>query len=490
MRIFRIVILLAFVFLTGCHKKTPQFRQLSDQVPEIFPDYTDVTIPYNIAPLDFRVSRNAAKLVVEIKGKDGVTGFHFKDSIARFPEKAWAQILKANTGDDIQVTISIEEKDTITIYRSFPIHVSADRIDDYLVYRRIMPGFQNWNQMGIYQRSLSTFREKTVIDSRILPGTCMNCHTFAHNDPGSMVFHLRESYGGTILYRNNKLEKLNTKAGKMFGNAAFPSWHPSEKYIAFSVNRVNQVFHAAGPYRASAIDMKSDIFVYDIDGNRMLTSEALSAVSKFETFPCFSPDGNRLYYCSADSVKLPQKFNMIRYSLCSVSFDPASGKIGDVADTLISSNSTGRSISLPRVSPDGRYLMFVMAGYGCFPSYNPEADLWILNLESGLYKQLDRLNSNNVESWHSWSSNGRWVVFSSRRLNGLHSNPFIAFIDPEGNPAKPFILPQKEPGFYDDFLFSFNVPEFITSGIKIKPYAIENIAKKTPAVQVIDGGGH
>ncbi len=318
----------------------------------------------------------------------------------------------------------------------------------------------------------------------------MNCHTFAMNDPENMIFHLREAYGGTILYQNNKLEKLNTKAGKMFGNAAFPAWHPSKRYIAFSVNKVNQIFHAAGIYRAAAVDMKSDIFIYDIQKNEMLTSPALSAVDNFESFPCFSPDGTKLFYCSADSVKLPQKFDKIRYSLCSVSFDPLTRLIAEKPDTLISSFATGKSISEPRVSPDGKFLMFVMADYGCFPSYNPEADLYLLDLETGVYKPLELLNSNNVESWHSWSSNGRWVVFSSRRENGLHSNPYIAFIDQNGNTGKPFLLPQKNPGFYDDFLFSYNVPEFVKSKVTVHPYEIEKIAKSTPAIQVQSGTGH
>jgi Tol biopolymer transport system component len=305
-----------------------------------------------------------------------------------------------------------------------------------------------------------------------------------------MVFHLREFYPGTILFQGNKIEKLNTKAGKMFGNAAFPYWHPSKKYIAFSVNRVNQIFHAIGTFRAAAIDMKSDIFVYDIENNKMLSSPVLSAAGKFETFPCFSPDGLKLYYCSADSVKMPQKFDKTRYSLCSVSFNPLTGEFGEKADTLISGPAINKSISIPRVSPDGRFLIFCMADYGAFPSYNPEANLYLLDLNSRKYKPLEILNSNSVESWHSWSSTGRWIVFSSRRGNGLYSDVYIAFMDENGNAGKPFLLPQKDPNFYDTFLFSYNVPELVKSKVLIDPYQVEKIARKTPAVQVMSESGH
>jgi hypothetical protein len=475
-----------------CSSCNEDYRQIItiDNYPSIYPDYREVTIPYNIAPLNFRVNEEGEKLIVKINGRDQKTVLSFSGNDVRFREKEWTRMLKSSAGNDLEISVSIGHNDTLKVYKPFTIHVSDEKIDDYLVYRLIMPGFQNWNQMGIYQRSLGSFREETIIDSRILPGTCMNCHAFAMNDPENMIFHLRESYSGTILYRNNKIEKLNTKAGKMFANAAFPAWHPSKRYIAFSVNRVNQIFHAAGPYRAAAVDMKSDIFIYDIEKNEMLTSPALSAVDNFESFPCFSSDGMKLFYCSADSVKLPQKFNKVRYSLCSVSFDPLTGVISEKPDTLISSAATGKSISQPRISPDGRFLMFVMADYGCFPSYNPEADLWMMDIETGKYEPLDILNSNNVESWHSWSSNGRWVVFSSRRENGLYSNSYIAFIDQNGNTGKPFLLPQKNPDFYNDFLFSYNVPEFVISKVSISPYVIERTARKTPAVQVQDSGGH
>jgi Tol biopolymer transport system component len=276
----------------------------------------------------------------------------------------------------------------------------------------------------------------------------------------------------------------------MFGAAAFPYWHPSKKYIAFSVNLVNQVFHATGPYRAAAIDMKSDVFVYDIDKNEMLTSPVLSAEENFETFPCFSSDGLKLYFCSARAVKMPEKFDKTRYSLCSVSFDPETGKFGKKADTLISGPALNKSISIPRVSPDNRFLMFNMADYGAFPSYNPEADLYMLDLQSGKFEPLESLNSSNVESYHSWSSNGRWVVFSSRRGDGLYSNPYIAFIDQDGKSAKPFLLPQKDPSFYETFLFSYNVPELVKTKVLINPYRIEKIVKKTPAIQVINESGH
>jgi hypothetical protein len=490
MKINRIIILCIVMVAAACTNGNKPVLEETGTMPMISPDYTGVTIPYNIAPLNFSVNETCDRLIVTISGKAKETKMSFRGTKAFFPMKLWKRIMEENRNDTLSVTLTLLSGKQLKKYKPFSIFVSGIPVDGYLVYRKIMPGFQNWNQMGIYQRSLGSFSVETIIDSRVLPGTCMNCHSFASNDPSNMVFHLRESLPGTILLQNGKVRKLNTKTEKMFGAAAFPYWHPSKKFIAFSVNRVNQVFHAAGNFRAAAVDMRSDVFVYDIENNTMLTSPALSAAGKFESFPCFSPDGLKLYYCSADSIQLPQKFSSIRYSLCSVSFDPATGRLGETADTLISCHVTNRSVSIPRISPDGRFLMFCMADYGCFPSYNPEADLYMLDLKTGKYEPLTALNSDNVDSYHSWSSEGRWVVFTSRRGDGLYAKPYIAFIDENGKGYKPFLLPQKDPAFYDSYLFSYNVPELIKSRVQLDPYEVEKLVRKTPGVQVDSGSSH
>ncbi len=489
MKIIRLYILFIVVLAISCKNGGIRISEEVDRTPEIFPDYKNITIPCNIAPLNFVVKEDGDRVLVSVKGKMNID-LKFRGVRVIFPEKEWTNILKDNSGDSIEISISIDKEGTRRNYRPYKIFIAKEPIDGYLVYRLIMPGFQTWNQMGIYQRSLSSFKVETILDSNVLPGTCMNCHSFAMNDPSNMVLHLRESYGGTILYRNNQLEKLSTKTEQMFANAAFPYWHPSKKYIAFSVNKVNQIFHATGPSRASAIDLKSDIFVYDIDRNEMLTSPVLSAEENYETFPCFSPDGLTLYYCSARVVKLPEKFNKIKYSLCSVSFDPLTGKFGDRADTLLSGPAINKSISIPRVSPDNKFLMFDLADYGCFPAYNPESDLYLMNLETREYGPLEALNSNNVESYHSWSSNGRWVVLSSRRGDGLYMKAYIGYVDENGVSRKPFLLPQKDPAFHDTFLFSFNVPELVKTRVLLTPYQIEKVAKKTFTVKVTSESGH
>ena len=73
-------------------------------------------------------------------------------------------------------------------------------------------------------------------------------------------------------------------------------------------------------------------------------------------------------------------------------------------------------------------------------------------------------NSDDTESFHNWSANSRWLVFSSRRDDGLYTRPYFCHVDTDGRVSKAFMLPQRHPRqFYRDRFFSFNVPEFIIS---------------------------
>ncbi|MBM3837502.1 MAG: hypothetical protein FJ398_05995 [Verrucomicrobia bacterium] len=91
-----------------------------------------------------------------------------------------------------------------------------------------------------------------------------------------------------------------------------------------------------------------------------------------------------------------------------------------------------------------------------------------MGLASRKYRRLD-INSDQADSWHSWSSNSRWIVFSSKRRDGLFARPYFSYVDERGTFHKPFLLPQKDPAFYDSFIKTFNLPEFIRAPIRVTP---------------------
>ena len=457
------VIVTGLITLASCSGPGKNFT-VTDELPDIFPDYCGVTVPVNIAPLNFRLVDQTNKIHVVIEGNGSSCEVNGKGKIS-IPLRKWQQLLKNNSGDSVTITIYARQEKIWKKFRPFDIHVKNEPVDPWLVYRLIAPGYESWSEMGLYQRDLTSFNTETIIDNRLLPGACMNCHSFRANSPDDMVFHLRGNVGATMLVNDGTITKLNTKTPETISNCVYPYWHPSGKYIAFSVNSISQVFHSSKEKRIEVIDSKSDLVVYDINANKLLTCSLISSSGSFETFPSFSPDGNSLIFCSAGKGTLPDDYNKQKYSLCRISFNPSGGSFGDNIDTLVSSAVTGKSVSFPRVSPDGKYLVFTLSDYGNFSIWHREADLYQLDLATGAFHSISSINSNETESYHSWSSNSRWLVFSSRRTDGLYTRPFIAYSDSDGNFAKPFMVPQRDPDYYDESLRSFNVPEFVTGKV-------------------------
>ena len=131
----------------------------------------------------------------------------------------------------------------------------------------------------------------------------------------------------------------------------------------------------------------------------------------------------------------------------------------------------GKSVSFPRPSYDGRYLMYTQTDYGYFTIWHPEADLWLLDLQTGVSRPMTEVNSDRAESWHNWSVNSGWFLFTSRRENGLYTQIYLASIDTTGKATKPFLLPQRDPKqYYQNMLYSFNIPDFTSKPVDYDSY--------------------
>ena len=453
-----------------------------DENPPIYPDYVGVTVPVNIAPLNFKLAGDLPHQKVAATFSAGEKTFSTisRKGVVQIPLKVWKQLTANASGGPIKVSVSVREDRGWKGFKSFEIFVSEDRIDPYLAYRLIEPAQEIWNNMGIYQRDVESFKETAIIENKMTDGNCMNCHSFLARDPGKMLFHMRAVNPGTMLIKEGQLEKLNTKTPKTISALVYPYWHPSGKYIAFSVNDTKQAFHTTDTNRVEVFDFKSDVVVYDVDNHKVLISPTLTLSSSFETFPSFSPDGRTLFFCAADSLEMPSRFSDLKYSLCSVPFNEADGSVGEKVDTLYK----GKSVSFPRVSPDGRFLMMTLSEYGNFSIWHQDADLFMVDLKDGSVKPLERANSHRTESYHSWSGNSRWVVFSSRRDDGLYTRLYFTHIDEEGNPSKPFVLPQKDPDFYGDFMKSYNIPEIINGPVSFPAREIARKAKNDKGIDV------
>ena len=464
--------LLSLLLFSACTETINNAKQETIQ-PAIYPDYLGVTIPSNIAPLNFCMAdENVLRIDAVITDNHGHDLHSQGEESVDFDLNDWHTLLSQNLGDSLNITVSAKYDDGWHTYRSFSIFVSPDSIDYGICYRLIEPGYEVWSKMGIYERDLSSFDERPLIENTQFEG-CVNCHSFNRGNSADMSLHIRGSHGATLLRQGDRpLTAYNTKTDHTLGFCVYPYWHPSGHYIAYSTNATSQLFHSADPNRVEVFDTASDLQVYDVEKNELLLSPLLKQDSIYETYPVFSADGRSLYFCAASALpKGSLKLDSLHYNLCRIDFDPATGNFGNRIDTIIDAAAQHKSISFPRPSYDGRYLCYTLSNYGQFSIWHHEADLWLLDLQTGESRPMDGANSPETESFHNWSTNSRWLVLSSRRDDGLFTRPYFCHVDEKGQVNKAFMLPQRNPHrFYRERFLSFNVPDFIIAPTHLDAY--------------------
>ena len=448
----------------------------ANQLPKIYPDYIGVTVPATIAPLNFNVEDIDAESVNVVVEGSKIGELQSEGDYANFDIDEWHHLLAQNRGGDLKVTVYVEKKGNWTQYKDFDIHVSPYALDDWgLTYRRIAPGYEVYGKLGIYQRNLSNFKETVILENTAAPGACLNCHTANRTNPDQFTFHVRGDHGATLVSQNGKREWLKAKNDSLKGSMVYPYWHPSGKYCAYSTNTTHQSFHAVKDERIEVFDQASDVFVYQPSTHELILDSLLMTKDHYETYPVFSPDGKTLYFCSSTAEPIPSGYKDIKYNICKIGFDAATGKFGNQVDTIFNARELGKSATHPRPSYDGRYIMFTMSDYGCFPIWHKEADNWLLDLKTGKARPMTAANSRNTDSWHNWSKDSHWFVFTSRRGDGLYTRLYLACIDDKGNVSKPFLLPQRNPKkFYDELLDSYNTPDFTSKPVELDARAAGN----------------
>ncbi|HPS55100.1 MAG TPA: hypothetical protein PLP05_05850 [Sedimentisphaerales bacterium] len=470
-----IAVCLALIGFIGADNLSPAPEDYTaiDAYPSIKPDYTDITIPPNIAPMNFSIQHQAEQYYVKIYSDNApAITLTSKSPDVIIPLKSWHELLDANKTKKLCIDVYTKAKNNSwQKFKTITNTIAPEPIDSYLVYRNIPPVHGQWYNMSINQRNLTSFKTSLILNNDYFQRGCINCHTFCSSNPDKMMLSIRSDkyQSSTILVEGDSVKKLGAKF-------TYSTWHPTGKIIVFSYNKIKQFFNSAEDEVRNVVDLDSMLAYYDLDKKVIKTIPAFTGKDILETYPAFSPDGKYLYYCTAkklwadnDEKFPPDNYNKVRYDIVRISCDVEKDSWGS-PEIIVSSEKTQKSSLEPRISPDGRWLVFCMCDYGCFPVYRSDSDLYLIDLENA-QKTGDfsprklSANSNQSESWHSFSTNSRWLAFSSKALRPRLTVTQFSYIDQQGNSTKPFILPQKSPDFYDSFAMTFSVPEFVTGPV-------------------------
>lgn len=472
------------LFLLSCSgPSVPTDATHTDKLPDIYPDYSGVTIPANLCPTNFMLPDCEEAVACLSFGNLSFT--YGDDNKIVIDEEEWQELRNAAAGNDkgIKVEVYGKKDGKWLSYKSFPIYVAKDTIDPYISYRLIQPSYVAYEDLAIVQRNLTSYDESDIYNNRMIhteeKGQCINCHSFQNYETKNMLFHMRQFLGGTMILNNGQLKKIDLKTDSTISAGVYPSWHPTADLVAFSTNTTRQIFHTKDKDKIEVLDYESDLILYDVQKNEV--SNISNAPDEHECFATWSPDGKTLYYTSAHidpaifnngDNSFRHHYEQIKYNIYSRSFDLATHKFGEPV-LVFDAVQLGKSATLPRVSPDGKYLTFSLGKYGCFHVWHRDADICIIDLQATDTQHptpnTQNLNSPFSDSYPSFSSNGRWIMTASRRDDGNYTRPYISYFDAQGKCHKAFAVPQKDPERNTLLLRSYNRPEFMKEKVKVTP---------------------
>ncbi len=464
-------------FASFCAAGTgPEAATLLDHPPVLKPDYAGITIPPNIAPLNFVIRESASNYRIRLSGAKGKPiELESKSGRVLLPAPAWRELLSANKGGDLSVDIRAQINGQWTRFAPITNHVAAEEIDPFLLYRKIHPAHNTWAQMGLFQRDLRGFDETPFLENKRFSEDCCHCHMLNNNDPDQMMVLIRNSMGSV----SSALVVRDGMANAIAGQIGFISWYPKAPMLAASFSRPRLLLHTARNDMRDIIEMEGWIGYFDLGAKTVKEVPGLRDPKRLMAFPAWAPDGRYLYYCSAaipsaSSATAPGKiYEEVKYDLMRISYDRERDQWG-APQLVVSARDVGFSMAQPRISPEGRWLFVCGIPYGCWPAYDHTSDIYGIDLGAGdtagkfTAKKLS-LNSDECESWLSWSANSRWVVFSSKRLSPLMNRPHLAYVGPDAACGKPFVLPQRDPEFYDSVLCTYTIPTLATKPVTVPP---------------------
>ena len=397
---------------------------------------------------------------VEIAGTDMEWRSIVRKRRWRVGQKAWRAVRRHGVGRDACITVfgvqRSSPKRSVHVARSVRVRVSRDPIDGCVVYRIVTPPFSTTSTPDTFVRHTESLATRPFILGR--DEYCFNCHTFSSYGGTSGKLSLQSRYVGPVdcdlrtylgVYDIGARRGRKLKLPFQIQMTTFTAWSPDGTKLALSANQqittvppiVHETQNATLPF--------SDIAVYDLEANRAYLLPGASASDRLALYPRWTPDGESVVFASAAKSGPQQR------PLFDLEVVPFNGGRGGVSKKVPGASGNGRSHYYPRFSPDGKWLSFCQSNGGSL--IKPSSDLWLMPGDlQGPARRLECNAELAADSWHSWSSNSRWLVFATKRDDGIYARLYLTHIDEEGRASPAVRLPVKEPP-----LASFNIPEFL-----------------------------
>lgn len=486
------IIPLLLLFLIGCEEENIQ--DLYNSAKEVKKQKL-ITYPFDgsIFPMDiisptimWHNNLENVAWTISISNTDSSIKYiyHTNSDHYRIPKKDWEK-LKEFPNDTIKIELfahTKEKKFQSLAYDIVKILISPDKVDAPIFYRTVTLPFGyavehletiKW-RLGYVSDELKPF---TVLEN--MP-VCGNCHSFSTdgktmgmdvdygNDKGSYaLFDIEKEVN---LTKDKIITWSDYKRGdgeQTFGLLSTIS--PNGRY-AISTLKDRSVFVKVDNLEYSQLffPIKGILVYYDRENKKYKALKGADDKKFVNSNPTWSPDGSYIVFARSKYYKLPEiekskkailppelaqdfveRKKLFKYDLYKLPFNDG---LGGKPEPIPGASYNGKSNYFPKISPDGKWMIFTQAK--SFMLLMPDSKLFIMPVDGGKPRKMN-CNLSNMNSWHSWSPNGKWVVFSSKHF-GPYTQLFLTHIDENGIDSPPVLLEQ----FQFDNLAA-NIPEFV-----------------------------
>ncbi len=388
----------------------------------------------------------------------------------RIPDDIWAKVVAAGPNASARIEVRGVNrscgwwKSRSTIHAAAPVTllISEDPADNFVVYRLVEPPFINHKTPDMFTRDIRELSPRPFLLGH--KQYCFNCHTFSSKsgDTGRVSVQVRYNGKADTLYRTYVAfwdfdRRAGYKAILPFDvqMTTFMAWSPDGMRLATSANQKITAFNPVVHETQSVGQPESDLAVFDTTSGLVCLLPGASEKDVLEIYPSWTPDGKAIVYSSAPAGRHP---TATKFDLRIIPYNE--GKGGAPRD-IPGAAANGRSNFYARFSPDGRWMSFVEADSDSL--IKQSSDIYLLPADAvlgGKPAAPRRLESNAAgaaDSWHSWSSNSRWLVFASKRDDGIYTRLYMTHIDAVGHASVAVALPVADA----DERMCYNIPEFV-----------------------------
>ena len=394
----------------------------------------------------------------------------------------WEELKRNHISEKLQIVIiGFNNKGSEYTGNTHFFEISKDSVGADIFFRAVTLPFsfavRNVQTIEWYLGSVKGGTPRKMLDN--MP-VCANCHSFSVNGPtlamdvdygndkGSYV--ITQAKDTCSLVPEDIITWSNFKKDEgepTFGLLSQIS--PSGKYVLSTVKDLS-VFVAVDEnlaYSQLFFPIKGIVGIYDVESKTFSELQGANNPKYVQSNPTWSPDNKTVLFArtdmyinekvrkygnallNIDDVKeFRDGYKEFKFDIYSVNFN--NGK-GGVPHPLKNASFNGKSNYFPKYSPDGKWIVFCQAEN--FMLLQPDSKLYIMKAD-GTDMRIMNCNMENMNSWHSWSPNGHWLVFSSK-TESLYTRLYLTHIDENGNDSPPILL--------ENLVFdkrAANIPEF------------------------------